>query len=113
MMGSKSKPIKQEYIPDFPLKNDFNKYYHMVIRDFQTVKVYFPLLKITCLPTVNPKEIFITGNLIPIEVYQECVTLEDIERNSIHIFAIYPNNYPNDNIYVEDLGEKINWSKIP
>lgn len=113
MTDSKVKIVEQQFIPDFPLSKDFNKYYQMVMEDFQIVKNYFPLLQIVCLPTTKPKEIFISGNLIPMEVLQECVTPNDIERNSLYILGIYPNDYPEDNIYVEDFYEKINWSKVP
>ncbi|QGU96391.1 hypothetical protein GOM49_15985 [Clostridium bovifaecis] len=113
MIGSKVKIVEQQFIPDFPSGKNFNKYYQMVMEDFQIVKSYFPLLQIICLPTMQPKEIFITGNLIPVEILRECVTPKDIERNSLYILGIYPNDYPDDNIYVEDFYEKINWDKIP
>lgn len=112
MTDSKVKIVEHQFIPDFPLGKDFNKYYQMVMEDFQIVKGYFPLLQIICLPTIQPKEIFITGNLIPVEVLKECVTLKDIERNSLYILGIYPNDYPEDNIYVEDFYDKINWNKV-
>lgn len=105
--------IEHNIIPDYSENNKFNEYYKMVIEDFENVKSYFPLLKITNLPTVKPKEIFITGNLIPLKVLNNCVTEKDIERNSLYILGIYPSEYPADEIYVEDLYKKINWSKIP
>lgn len=105
--------IKNYFIPDFPLYKDFNDYYNRVMEDFHNLKNYFPLIQITILPTVKPKEIYITGNLIPIEVLQKCVTTKDIERNSLYILGIYPIKYPEDNIYVEDFYQKINWSRVP
>lgn len=113
MTDCKVKIVEQRFIPDFPSDKDFNKYYQMVMEDFQIVKSFFPLLQIICMPTTKPKEIFITGNLIPIDVLQECVTPKDMERNSLYILGIYPSEYPEDNIYVEDFYEKINWAKIP
>lgn len=113
MIDYKVKRIEQQFIPVFTSGKDFNKYYHMVMEDFRIVRSYFPLLQIICLPTTKPKEIFITGKLIPIEVLEECETLNDIERNSLYILGIYPSDYPEDNIYVEDFYEKINWNKVP
>lgn len=107
------KAIDHNIIPDFPDNNKFNEYYNMVIEDFKNVKSYFPLLEIRNLPTVKPKEIFITGNLIPLEILNNCATQKDIERNSLYILGIYPSEYPEDEIYVEDFYQKINWSKIP
>jgi hypothetical protein len=58
-------------------------------------------------------EQLIEHNIIPLEVFNNCVTEKDIERNSLYILGIYPSKYPEDEIYVEDLHKKINWSKIP
>lgn len=113
MSSPSASAVEGHFIPDFPLDKDFNSYYYRIMNDFQNAKKYFPLLKITSLPTVKPKEIFITGNLIPIEVLQGCETLKDIERNSLYILGVYPSEYPKDNIYVEDFYQKINWLKIP
>lgn len=105
--------IKSDFIPDFPKEDDFNRYYKLVIEDFIIVKKYFPLLNLTCLPLLKPKEIFITGSLIPVEVLRNCISSKDIERNSLFILGIYPSDYPSDNIYVEDFYKKIDWLKIP
>lgn len=105
--------IEQNFISDFPLNEDYNKYYNLVINDFKIVKSYFPLVKITALPTVKPKEVFISGNLIPTDVLQKCITTNDIERNSLYILGVYPSGFPKDTLYVEDLYKKIDWSKIP
>lgn len=113
MVNFKNKCIEPSFIPDFPSNKDFSKYYQMVMEDFQIVIDYFPLLKITSLPTKRPKEIFISGDLIPKDVHDECITANDIERNSLYILGIYPNDYPDSNIYVEDFYKKIDWSKIP
>lgn len=105
--------IEPEFIPDFPIDSDYNGYRKLVLEDYLIVKEYFPLLKLTSLPCLNPKEIYITGNLIPIEVYNDCKSSYDIDRNSFKILSIYPYDFPNDNIYVEDFYGKIDWAKIP
>lgn len=112
-MNTRKTNVVENLIPYFPLGQDFSAYYSIVMEDFQNVKSYFPLLQITSLPTIKSKEIFITGSLIPVDVLKGCLTPQDIERNSIYILGIYPCEYPLDNIYVEDLHQKINWSKVP
>ena len=112
-MSTQNINVVEHLIPYFPLDQDFNNYYSVVMEDFQKVKGYFPLLQITCLPTIKLKEVFITGNLIPVDVLKKCLTPQDIGRNSLYILGIYPSEYPLDNIYVEDLHQKINWAKVP
>lgn len=113
MSKSNIKVLQQNFIPDFPLDTDFSEYSRIVMKDFKNLKNYFPLLNVTSLPTIKPKEIFITGNLIPWNLLEKCVTLKDIERNSLYILGTYPSNYPDEDIYVEDFYEKINWGNIP
>lgn len=114
MKNYKIKAVEQEFIPDFPPDKDYDTYYKRVLNDFQIVKKFFPLLHMVCLPTRKPKEIFFTGNLIPSSLLQKCVSQRDIERNSLYILGIHPNEYPEENIFVEDLYEKIDWeSNIP
>lgn len=98
---------------DFNLAYDYSKYLRLVKRDFRIVKDYFPLLKLSILPTIKPKEIYLTGDLIPFEVLKKCNSDSDIERYSIYIMATYPSNYKDEDIYVEDIYRKIDWSKIP
>lgn len=98
---------------DFDSNHDYSRYLTIVKSDFKNVKEFFPLLKITILPSVKPKEIFITGDLIPYRVLKNCNSENDINRYSIYIMATYPSNFDDDNIYVEDLYGKIDWSKIP
>lgn len=105
--------IKQEFIPDFSEDLDFNDYYKSVVEDFKNIKSYFPLLQLTVLPTNKSKEIFMTGNLLPKEVKDKCLSNKDIERYSIYILGIYPSEFPDDDIYVEDFHKKIDWSKLP
>ncbi len=100
-------------IYDFNLDNDYSRYSALVKDDFNIVKRFFPLLKLTILPTVKPKEIVITGNLIPYEVLKKCNSDSDINRYSIYIMATYPSNFSNNTIYVEDIYGKIDWSIIP
>lgn len=100
-------------IPDFDFNNDFNEYYLQVKHDYAFVKDVFPLLHLTILPTVDAKEIFIQGKLIPYEVLKKCKSKRDIERLSLSIIATYPSDYPNNEIYVEDILRKIDWNEIP
>ncbi|WIF95472.1 hypothetical protein [Caminicella sporogenes] len=105
--------IKCEFIPDFDENRDFNIYYSNVVKDFNIAKSFFPLITLTILPTNKPKEIFITGNLIPVDVLKRCLTKRDIERYSIYILGIYPSEFPDDDIHVEDFHKKIDWSRVP
>jgi len=105
--------ISDSDIPDFNSDFDFNNYYSIMKVDFKQVKTYFPLLNMTLLPTKKCKEVFVSGDLIPYEVLQKCKTEKDIERFSMPIIAIYPSNYPKDEIYVEDYSKKIDWGIIP
>ncbi|MBV1821218.1 adenylate/guanylate cyclase domain-containing protein, partial [Bacteroidales bacterium MSK.15.36] len=100
-------------INDFDSDYNFSRYLTLVKNDFNIVKKFFPLLKLTILPTIKPKEIFITGKLIPYEVFKKCNSDSDINRYSIYILATYPSNFNDENIYVEDMYKKIDWSKIP
>lgn len=100
-------------IPEFDLEYDFSKYISLVKDDFKVVKKFFPLLKLTILPTTVPKEIFMKGKLIPYEILKKCDSDKDISRSSICIRAIYPSNFDENNIYVEDIYNVIDWSNIP
>lgn len=99
-------------IPEFNGES-FQDYYEKVMRDFTNLKKEFPLLKVTMLPTRKLKKIFIKGKLIPKEVLDNCVRKSQIEKNSIDIIAIYPNNFPQAEITVKDINGKIDWSKLP
>lgn len=107
------KCLNRLLMADFNLKYNFPKYLSLVKSDFNIVKEYFPLLNLTILPTNRAKEIFITGKLIPYEILQECSSQNDIDMNSIYILAIYPSDFNDSDIYVQDLYDKIDWSKIP
>lgn len=113
MINFDSRKICDSDIPNFNFEYDFDKYYDDIKDDFEQIKKYFPLLHLTLLATKQGKEIFISGNLIPCEVYDKCNTDEDIERFSLPIIAVYPSDFPENEIYVEDYTKKIDWSKIP
>lgn len=106
--------IDKEYklVPDY-CSTDFNKYYEDVLKDFKNIKTFFPLLNLTILPTLKPKEIYITGQLIPFEIIKSCTSKGNIKRKSIYIRAIYPSDYPENQIVVEDIFKKINWKDVP
>ena len=104
--------VNTDMIPDYN-ENDFCSYYRKVKNDFKKIKKEFPLLKITSLPTVKPKEIYMHGLLISNKVLNLCKREIDVKRNSIEILAIYPSDYPKSEIVVEDLMKKISWDKIP
>lgn len=82
-------------------------------KDFEKVKDRFPLLKMTSLPTIVPKEIFIYGEAIDKEILECCKSEFYIRKNSIYILGIYPSNFPKQEIVIEDFKQKIDWSKIP
>lgn len=104
--------VDKNSIPDY-CGQDFGIYYEKVKKDFENVKQEFPLLQITLLPTVKPKEIYIRGLLINKRLIEVCSKTVDIKRRSIEILAIYPSDFPNSEIVVEDLRGKIKWSEIP
>ena len=106
-------PMENSMIPDFSKDEKFIVYKRKVIKDFKNIKEYFPLLKLTCLITSIPKEIYIYGNLIPYEVLKKCKSKKDIERNSLYVLGTYPSDFPKDNLYVEDFNKKIDWSDLP
>lgn len=82
-------------------------------KDFEKVKERFPLLKMTFLPTIVPKEIFIYGEAIDKKILEYCKREVDIRKNSIYILGIYPSNFPKQEIVIEDFKQKINWNNIP
>lgn len=100
-------------IYDFNLDHNFSAYLTSVKTDFKMIKSFFPLLILTILPTAKPKEVFITGTLIPYEILKKCKSDSDIDSYSIYIRATYPSNFNEANIYVEDVYSKINWSNVP
>lgn len=100
-------------IPKFDTNNDFTKYFTLVNEDFKKVRQFFPLMKLSMLPTNEPQEIFISGKLIPYEVLKICGSEMDIGRNSISVMAIYPSDFNKSNICVKDVDGKIDWNKIP
>jgi hypothetical protein len=100
-------------IYDFDSNYDYSRYSARVKSDFNIVKKFFPLLKLTILPTVKPREIVTIGNLIPYEVLKKCNSDNDINRYSIYIMATYPSNFNNEDIYVEDIYREIDWEHVP
>lgn len=110
------KPLGSEnnlIIPNFDFNYDFSVYSDLVKKDFNIIKEFFPLLNLTILPTCIAKEIYVTGKLIPYELLENCNSELEIDRNSIFILAIYPSDFDNSDIYVQDLYGKINWDEIP
>lgn len=81
--------------------------------DFKRLKERFPLLEMTSLPTVIPKEIFIYGEAIDKAILEYCKSEVDIRKNSIYILGIYPSSFPKQELVIEDFKQKIDWSKIP
>ena len=67
---------------------DFNKYYNYVIKDFENLKSYFPLMQLSIEPTMIPMEIYAIGKLIPYEIEKKCKTKGDRNRNSIDVRII-------------------------
>ena len=92
---------------------DFNKYYNYVIKDFENLKSYFPLMQLSIEPTMIPMEIYAIGKLIPYEIEKKCKTKGDRNRNSIDVRIIYPSEYPNEVVVIEDINKKIDRNKIP
>ncbi len=111
--SKKLKLNESHVIYNFNLNDDFSRYSTLVKDDFKIAKGFFPLLKLSILPTVKPKEIFIMGDLIPYGVLKNCNSEYDINRYSIYIMATYPSNFNNEDIYVEDIYREINWENIP
>lgn len=104
--------VNIDMIPDYN-ESDFCNYYKKVKDDFKKIKKEFPLIKITSLPTVKPKEIYLHGLLISNEVLELCRRDIDVKKSSIEILALYPSDYPKSEIVIEDINKKILWSKIP
>lgn len=104
--------IDNDIIPDYSGEN-FPKYYNRVKEDFEKVKEQFPLLRITSLPTVTHKEIFIYGYALDKEIVKCCKTNVDIRKRGIYILGIYPSEFPEKEIIIKDLKQRIDWSKIP
>lgn len=102
----------ENVIPDYEGKN-YQEYNKIVMEDFRRIKNEFPLLKICYIPTVKQKELCITGRLIPKNTLDNCKTEKDIQRWSINIRVIYPSNISKQDIVVEDVDKKINWTRIP
>ena len=65
------------------------------------------------LPTRIHNEIYVIGDLISKDLCELCKRDIDIKRNSIYILGIYPSNFPNAQLEVHDLYNKINWNNIP
>lgn len=104
--------MKFNNIPNYDGKN-FDEYYKLVRKDFENVKLKFPLLNIVSLPTRIPKEIYIEGILINKELLQLCKREIDIKKNSMRILGIYPSNFPKNDLVISDIDKKINWNEIP
>lgn len=104
--------INYSMIPKLEEEN-INLYYQNCKENFKEVKRFFPLLVLAIPFTLNPKQIYIYGKLIPYDVLKKCHTEKDISRTSINILGTYPYDFMNKGIYVEDLDEKINWLDIP
>lgn len=105
--------IDNKLIVPFDKDYDFNRYYDKVSKDFELVKSFFPLLRICMPPTVEPKEIFIFGKLVPRDLVP-LLNSEEIEKKySFYIFASYPSNFPDEDITVEDVCGAIDWRLVP
>ncbi|WP_091545011.1 hypothetical protein [Alkaliphilus peptidifermentans] len=105
--------IDNKLISPFNRAYDYNNYYREVYKDYQLVKSFFPLLKICMPPTVEPKEIFIFGKLVPSDMVTYLKSEEIEKKYSFYIFASYPSNFPDEDITVEDVCGSIDWSLVP
>lgn len=106
-------PITIDMIRHFPDEKNYSKYVDSVLADFRFVKGFFPLLNVSILPTVIPRELFIYGWLIPAELCDNAEKDANIKRFGIYILANYPATYPEDDVEVEDICRVIDWNLIP
>lgn len=94
-------------------EKEFDQYYHTVVEDFRHIKAHFPLLNLTLLPTIVPMEMYISGRLIPKEMLDKCKGAYQIDKFSIEIVVVYPQEFPAKQIEVIDYKGKIQWDKVP
>lgn len=99
----------------FPGDINYDSYIKDVSRDFNIVKSFFSDLKLCTIPTLQIRESFIYGWIIPPHLQDVVKTVTDKRRYGLYIIAVYPSEYGNKDvdIVVEDPLKSIDWSKIP
>jgi hypothetical protein len=105
--------ITDKIIRKFPEGRSYSDYLNNVFSDFKFVKEFFPLLNICMLPTVQPRELFIYGWLLPIDLCAEIEKEANIKRFGMYILSHYPSKYPEEDVEVEDICRTIDWGLIP